>query len=96
MEALWQKPIAALYREMFPVLMAYAQTVLSPAMAEEAVQETFEIACQKTLQGILQTLQSLFCSLQSFVTEVYGTAIVCLEDEETDGHWAISLCQQRM
>ena len=47
MEALWQKPISALYREMFPVLMAYAQTVLSPATAEEAVQETFEIACQK-------------------------------------------------
>ena len=44
--------------------------------------------------GFLQTLQSLFGSLQGFVAEVHRAAIVCLKDEETDGHRTICLCQQ--
>lgn len=42
------KRIEALYYELFDRLMAYANCVLgSFALAEEAVQETFRIACQK-------------------------------------------------
>lgn len=42
------KKIEELYFEMFEKLMAYARCVLdSEALAEEAVQETFRIACQK-------------------------------------------------
>ena len=45
----WQsKQIEMLYLEMFNKLMAYACSSLdSAALAEEAVQETFRIACQK-------------------------------------------------
>ena len=45
----WQsKQIEMLYLEMFNKLMAYARSGLdSTALAEEAVQETFRIACQK-------------------------------------------------
>jgi len=40
--------IAELYLEMFHKLMAYARSSLeNEALAEEAVQETFRIACQK-------------------------------------------------
>ena len=42
------KMIEELYLEMFDKLKAYARSVLeSDALAEEAVQETFRIACQK-------------------------------------------------
>lgn len=42
------KRIEELYFEMFEMLMAYARSILdSEALAEEAVQETFRIACQK-------------------------------------------------
>ena len=42
------KMIEELYLEMFDKLKAYAHSVLeSDALAEEAVQETFRIACQK-------------------------------------------------
>lgn len=42
------KKIETLYFEMFEKMMAYASSVLdSEALAEEAVQETFRIACQK-------------------------------------------------
>ena len=42
------KRIEELYFEMFEMLMAYARSVLdNEALAEEAVQETFRIACQK-------------------------------------------------
>lgn len=42
------KQIGELYREMFDKLMLYARISLdSESLAEEAVQETFRIACQK-------------------------------------------------
>ena len=43
--------IEALYFEMFDMLMAYARSALgSESLAEEAVQETFRVACQKPEQ----------------------------------------------
>ena len=43
-----QEKIEALYIELFDKLMIYAQSLLgSEALAEEAIQETFRIACQK-------------------------------------------------
>ncbi len=34
-----------------------------------------------------------FGGLQSFVAEVYRTAVVGLQGEEADGHWAVGLLQ---
>ena len=43
-----RKIIGELYQEMFEKLMVYASVNLgSDSLAEEAVQETFRIACQK-------------------------------------------------
>lgn len=43
-----RKYIAKLYSEMYDPLLSYALSVLaSPSQAEEAVQDTFQIACQK-------------------------------------------------
>lgn len=48
MNAEQRQQIGDLYLEMFDKLMAYARSSLdSEALAEEAVQETFRIACQK-------------------------------------------------
>lgn len=48
MDAVQSKRIEDLYIEMFDKLMAYARSSLgSEALAEEAVQEAFRIACQK-------------------------------------------------
>lgn len=48
MNADHSKQIEALYFELFDKLMAYARSILdNDALAEEAVQETFRIACQK-------------------------------------------------
>lgn len=48
MNAEQRQRIEELYLEMFDKLMAYARSCLdSEALAEEAVQETFRIACQK-------------------------------------------------
>ena len=43
-----RKYIAKLYGEMYEPLLSYALSVLaSPSQAEESVQDTFQIACQK-------------------------------------------------
>lgn len=47
MEQEQRAKIEALYFEMFDKLMAYARCLENEALAEEAVQETFQIACQK-------------------------------------------------
>lgn len=48
MDAEQSKQIEMLYFELFDRLMAYAQSCLNNALlAEEAVQETFRIACQR-------------------------------------------------
>ena len=67
--------IEALYFELFDRLMAYASSVLcSPSLAEEAVQETFRIACQKPQdvcdspnpQGwIFNTLKFTICNIRN-------------------------------
>ncbi len=48
MKILYSKQIEQLYLQMFNMLFEYARSTLSnDALAEEAVQETFRIACQK-------------------------------------------------
>ncbi len=72
--------ISALYEEMFNKLLAYANTVLANrSLAEEAVQETFRIACTKiddvkasenprgwlvlTLKNVIRNMQRELASL---------------------------------
>ena len=67
--------IEALYLEMFDKMMAYAHCSFdSESLAEEAVQETFRIACQKPEQlcqsvnprgWLVQTLKYTICNIQS-------------------------------
>lgn len=48
MDARYRKEIERLYLQMYSMLFQYAKSVLSsPSQAEEAVQDTFRIACQK-------------------------------------------------
>ena len=48
MEPEQSKTIETLYLQMFVILMQYARSALkNEALAEEAVQETFRVACQK-------------------------------------------------
>ena len=67
--------IEGLYLEMFDKMMAYARCSFdSESLAEEAVQETFRIACQKPAQlcqsinprgWLVQTLKYTICNMQS-------------------------------
>jgi len=69
------RKIEELYREMFDKMMAYACCSLeNEALAEEAVQETFRIACQKPEQlcqsanpqgWLVQTLKYTIRNMQS-------------------------------
>jgi len=70
-----RQKIEELYLEMFEKMMAYARSNLdSEALAEEAVQETFRIACQKPEQvcesvnprgWLVQTLKYTICNIRS-------------------------------
>lgn len=67
--------IEALYLEMFDKMMAYARCSFeNESLAEEAVQETFRIACQKPEQlcqsvnprgWLVQTLKYTICNIQN-------------------------------
>ena len=47
-QAGFEKMIQQYYLEMYPKMLKYAQCILSePSLAEEAVQESFRIACEK-------------------------------------------------
>lgn len=47
----WQSDLEEMYREMYPTLYAYALRILKDhALAEEAIQDTFCIACAKREQ----------------------------------------------
>ena len=75
MTAVQNRMIEELYLEMFDKMMAYARCSLSnESLAEEAVQETFRIACQKPDQlcqsvnprgWLVQTLKYTICNIQS-------------------------------
>ena len=75
MDAAQRQKIEELYLEMFEKMMAYARSGLdSNAIAEEAVQETFRIACQKPEQlcqsanpqgWLVQTLKYTICNIKS-------------------------------
>lgn len=70
-----RQKIEELYLEMFDKLMVYACSNLdSEALAEEAVQETFRVACQKPEQvcesvnpqgWLVQTLKYTICNIRS-------------------------------
>lgn len=47
MDSAQSDQIEALYLQMYPKLLRYARATLPEALAEEAVQETFRIACSK-------------------------------------------------
>lgn len=47
----WEAPVEQLYKEMYPALHTYALRILEdPALAEEAIQDAFCIACAKREQ----------------------------------------------
>lgn len=47
----WKESVEKLYKEMYPALHAYAQRVMEdPALAEEAIQDAFCIACARREQ----------------------------------------------
>lgn len=47
----WEAPVEQLYKDMYPALRVYALRILEdPALAEEAIQDTFCIACAKREQ----------------------------------------------
>ena len=49
----WQSDLGQMYREMYPTLYAYALRILKDhALAEEAIQDTFCIACAKREQAL--------------------------------------------
>lgn len=49
----WQSDLEQMYREMYPTLYAYALRILKDhALAEEAIQDTFCIACAKRDQAL--------------------------------------------
>lgn len=49
----WQSDLEQIYREMYPTLYAYALRILKDhALAEEAIQDTFCIACAKREQAL--------------------------------------------
>lgn len=66
--------IEELYVEMFDMLLIYASASLEePALAEEAVQETFQVACQKPMQllssgnpkgWLVNTLKYTICNMK--------------------------------
>lgn len=69
------RKIEELYLEMFEKMMAYARSSLeNEAIAEEAVQEAFRVACQKPEQlcqsvnpqgWLVQTLKYTICNIKS-------------------------------
>lgn len=90
METDQRSRIEQLYLEMFDMLMAYARSVLgNEALAEEAVQETFRIACQKPDQlcesanpqgWLVQTLKYTICNIRSNQLAVRRLLEKCTED----------------
>lgn len=47
----WEAPVEQLYKDMYPALRVYALRILEdPALAEEAIQDAFCIACAKREQ----------------------------------------------
>lgn len=49
----WQSDLEQMYREMYPTLYVYALRILKDhALAEEAIQDTFCIACAKREQAL--------------------------------------------
>ncbi len=49
----WQSDLEQMYQEMYPTLYAYALRILKDhALAEEAIQDTFCIACAKREQAL--------------------------------------------
>lgn len=92
MDARYSTEIERLYLQMYSLLFEYARSSLSnDSLAEEAVQETFSIACQKpeslcTSQNpkgwLVNTLKNVICNMQRsrstakrILTEYFATRI---------------------
>ena len=75
MDTAQQNRIEELYYEMFEMLLAYARSALkNESLAEEAVQETFRVACQRPEQvcervnprgWLVQTLKYTICNMRN-------------------------------
>ena len=89
MKQLYNKEIERLYLQMFSMLFEYARSVLpNDALAEEAVQDTFRIACQKpeslcaspnpegwlvnTLKNVIQNMERRRRAAEKVVTDCLG------------------------
>lgn len=72
----WQSDLEQMYREMYPTLYAYALRILKDhALAEEAIQDTFCIACAKREQCLASTdpRRWIMCTLKYVCQNVLRT-----------------------
>lgn len=86
MDAEQRKRIGELYLEMYDKLMVYARANLgSEALAEEAVQETFQIACQKPedVCGSPNPQGWLVLALRNVVRNIISRRVTAKKAEET-------------
>ena len=85
--------IAQLYREMYRKLVVYAENALNDSLAEEAVQDTFRIACSKydelmnssNPQGwLMNTLKNVIRNIRKEQANLnkYFVMTMSLDDEE--------------
>ena len=85
--------IAQLYREMYRKLVVYAENALNDSLAEEAVQDTFRIACSKydelmnssNPQGwLMNTLKNVIRNIRKEQANLnkYFVMTMALDDEE--------------
>lgn len=85
----WETSVERLYKEMYPVLYAYAKRILdNSGLAEEAIQDTFCIACAKreqllssaeprgwimcTLKYVLRNIQRTQRKLKNLLSQAQG------------------------
>lgn len=85
--------IAQLYREMYRKLVVYAENAINDSLAEEAVQDTFRIACSKydelmnssNPQGwLMNTLKNVIRNIRKEQANLnkYFVMTMSLDDEE--------------
>lgn len=87
----WQSDLEQMYREMYPTLYAYALRILKDhALAEEAIQDTFCIACAKREQFLSSANPHgwIMCTLKFVMRNMLRTQaklkslLQSLDDEE--------------
>ena len=87
----WEAPVEQLYKEMYPALHTYALRILEdPALAEEAIQDAFCIACAKREQFLSSANPHgwIMCTLKFVMRNMLRTQaklkslLQSLDDEE--------------